>query len=107
MMGMMLGSCKTHKIFNAVVIGYSINMMNNFIFSNSAAKMIRHYKNILANITAVISIWMMRFSDVDIACIRDIFATFPSGIFGASPATFRHWHFYFPFNKGCAVFIQH
>ena len=61
MMMRMVGSSMHYiKIFRAVVVFNSVNVMNYFVFCNWPTEFIRHYKDMLTHKPALVGIWMTR-----------------------------------------------
>jgi len=80
------------QIIFAVVVTYSVYMVNNFIRLYFPIKRFTHYKNMLTNISPLISIGVFGRKNKYIPCSGSVSAAFPSWIGFLYPRSFWSSH---------------
>lgn len=81
------------QVFWAIVTRHVIDMMDDFILAYRAPKLFAHDKNMLTDVAAFVSVWMVWFLKIGIAISAiDISTALPSRVFRAGPVTLLVWH---------------
>ena len=71
---------KQHKIFKAIVIPYSVYMVNGFFGAKVSSNMLFHYKTMFSNVTHVVTKRVIRTKDIHIPKSSNVFPILPMRI---------------------------
>lgn len=80
----MIRMCKKNKVLNAIVIFYTVYMMNNFALNKVSSNVFFHYKSMFQNIKIRLNrIGMISFKDMDVSTQTNDSSAFPTMAFFA------------------------